>query len=415
MSNQILRTSVLKIGENKGSPRIWQENKILEVANFKIGEPIRITYSSQAIRIIPDVDGDHKVSKKRNVPVIDINNNKIRQVFDLSTKVQVIVKFGEIIIRKTYTDNRIALRLDDDSSCGIFVGGGTLDQAAKQAGYKSKWAIEINEKYADVWQANHKGTMHNCNIADIDFDLLEPVSLLVAGIPCEPFSIARQNQPDQEFHVNENLSIFILFVIKKINPRTIIFEEVPQYASSQIGNATIEALKQMGYNVECKVIKGTDFGELMVRKRVAIVATTPPEVPKFPQENPIPRKMGEILLDVDDPRCEWFHIDEKQWLKNHWATQLAKGNNFVSQVITADSDSIGAITRRYFAQQGSNPIVAHPTKPDVYRWLTPIEVKRLMGLPDDYDLGDTKTLAGEIMGQGVLVKVFQKVIEENKN
>ena len=412
--NQILRTSVLSIGENKGCKRIWQENNVLDIAGFHIGEPIRITYSSQAIRITPDVQGDHKVSKKRNVPVIDINNSKVGQVFDLCRKVQVIVKFGEITIRRTYTDNQIALRLNDDSVAGVFAGGGLLDQAAKQAGYKPKWAIEINEKYADIWQSNHKGTMHNCSIADIDLDLLESVSLLVAGIPCEPFSIARQNQHDQDFHENENLAMFILFVIKKINPRTIILEEVPQFVNSQIGKATIKTLKEMGYNVECKLIKGTDHGELMVRKRVAIVATTPPQEPRFPAENQIPRRMGEVLLDVDDSRSEWVHIDEKQWLKKHWAEQIAKGNNFVSQVITAESDSIGAITRRYFAQQGSNPIVAHPTKPDVYRWLSIVEVKRLIGLPDDYDLGDTKTLAGEVMGQGVLVKVFQKVIQENK-
>jgi DNA (cytosine-5)-methyltransferase 1 len=412
--SQILRTSVLSIGENKGCPRIWQENKILEIAGFHIGEPIRITYTRHCIRIIPDVQGDHKVSKKRNVPVIDINNSRVGEVFDLCRKVQVIVKFGEIIIRRTYTDNRIAERLNDNSCAGVFVGGGLLDQAAKQAGFIPKWAIEINEKYADLWQANHKGTMHNCSISDIDYDLLEPVALLVAGIPCEPFSIARQNQHDQAFHDNENLSMFILFVIKKINPRTIILEEVPQYLSSQIGKATIKTLKEMGYNVECKIVKGTDFGELMVRKRVAIVATTPPQVPKFPVENPIPRKMSEILLSPDDPRCEWFTLEEKQWLKNHWEQQKAKGNNFHSQIITMDSDYVSAVTRRYFAQQGSNPIVAHPTKPNTFRWLTPIEVKRLMGLPDDYDLGDTKTLAGEVMGQGVLVKVFQKVIEENK-
>ena len=405
---QILRTSILSIGENKGSERLWLENKILDIAAFKIGVPIRITYTRHCIRIIPDVKGDHKVSKKRNVPIIDINNKQIGQVFDLCKKVQVIVKVGEIIIRRTYTDNRIAQRLHDPSCAGIFTGGGGFEQAAKQAGYVTKWGIEMNEKYADVWQANHKGTMHNCNIADVDFDLLEPVSLLIAGIPCEPFSIARRNGNGDDFHMTEHATMLFLMAMRRANPLTMILEEVPAYLDSQIGKALIETIKQSGYNIAYKILKGTDFGELMVRKRVVIIATTPPQEPKFPIENPIPRTMGEILLSPDDPRCEWFHIDEKQWLKNHWAEQTAKGNNFVSQKITADSTSIGAITRRYFAQQGSNPIVAHPTKPDVYRWLTIVEVKRLMGLPDDYDLGETKTLAGEVMGQGVLVKVFQR-------
>lgn len=414
MKQEIIRTSVISIGENKGSPRIWQEGKYLELAQFHQGDLIRIRYLEDSILITQEANGDHVVSKKRNVPVIDINNQKIKKVFDLTRQVQVIVRVGVIEIKRTYRTFKIQSRKRNGTAGHLFSGGGLLDLASKLAGYKTKWAVEINKNYADIWQANHEGTMHNCPISELDLDMLEPVELLTAGIPCEPFSIARQNQKDQAFHRNANISMFVLMAVERWNPYTIILEEVPQYVNSEIGMALIETLKQMGYNVECRLLKGTDFGELMVRKRVAIIATTPPNVPKFPKGNPISRKMSEILLSPDDPRCEWFHIDEKQWLKNAWANAKAKGNNFVSQVIRPDSESIGAITRRYFAQQGSNPIVAHPTKPDVYRWLTIIEVKRLLGLPDDYDLGDTKTLAGEVLGQGVLVGVFQKVIEENK-
>lgn len=413
--SDIIRTTVLSIGENKGSPRIWQEGKYLQLADFNQGDPIRITYLEDRILITKEATGDHVVSRKRNVPVIDINNQKIKAVFDLTRKVQVIVRIAQIEIRNTYRTWKISTRKKDRSSAHLFSGGGLLDYSAKLAGFNTKWAVEINDKYADVWQANHKGVMHNCNISELDLDLLEPVELLTAGVPCEPFSIARQNQHDQPFHENAHLSMFLLRTIERVNPRTIILEEVPQYAKSEIGMATIETLKQMGYNVECKLLKGTDFGELMVRKRVAIVCTTSPNHPKFPKENPIARTMGEVLLSPEDTRCEWFTRETKAWLFEHWDNERAKGNNFQSQIITADTPYCSAITKRYFAQQGSNPVVAHPTKPDTFRWLTPIEVKRLMGLPDDYDLGETKTLAGEVLGQGVLVEVFRKVIQENKN
>ena len=121
--------------------------------------------------------------------------------------------------------------------------------------------------------------------------------------------------------------------------------------------------------------------------------------------------MSEILLAHDDPRCEWWDRTTKAWVFEHWDKQTDKGNNFASQQITEESDSVQAITKRYFAQQGGNPVVKHPFKEGVFRWLTPIEVARIMGLPDNYNLGSAKTTAGEIMGQGVLVKVFKKVIE----
>jgi len=36
--------------------------------------------------------------------------------------------------------------------------------------------------------------------------------------------------------------------------------------------------------------------------------------------------------------------------------------------------------------------------------------KRLHGVPDDYELGSSKTVAGEAIGQGVLVNLFATII-----
>lgn len=413
MSQELIRTSVTTIGENKGSPRIWQEGKYLEKAGFTQGCSIRITYQQDSILVQLDKQGDHIISKKKSVPVLDINNQKIGEVFDKEKKVQVIVRVAEILIKRTYRALKILKRKTDGSHADCFSGGGTMATAANKAGFKTKWAIEINKDYADIYQANHEGVMYNSSISEIDFDNIEPVELLTAGIPCEPFSIARQNQKDKEIHENTNLSMYLLMIIERANPRTIILEEVPAYAKSQIGMATIQAIKELGYNVECKELSGTDFGELALRKRVAIVCTTN-TTPKFPESIESVRRVSEILLNPEDPECKWWNRETKGWVFNHWEKQADKGNNFQSAQITGESDFVPAITKRYFAQQGSNPVVKHPTKEGTYRWFTLTEVKRLQGLPDDYDLGETLTLAGEVMGQGVLVNVFQKVMEVNR-
>jgi len=47
----------------------------------------------------------------------------------------------------------------------------------------------------------------------------------------------------------------------------------------------------------------------------------------------------------------------------------------------------------------------------VFRWLTLNEVKKLHGIPENYYLGSSKTGAGEVIGQGVVVDMFQKIIE----
>ena len=250
-SVETIRTSVISIGENKGAPRLWLEGNYLREAGFEQGSAIRIKFEENKILVTLDNEGNHVISKKKDKPILDINNQKIAEVFDKEKKVQVIIRVAQIEIKRTYRNELISVRLCDGSSAEVFSGGGTMTEAAKQAGYKNSWAIEINEDYANIWQANHKdGVMHNCSVSDIDFDMLKPVELLCAGIPCEPFSVARRNQKDIELHENANLSMFLLIIIERINPRTIILEEVPQYAKSEIGMATIQAIKQMGYNVE---------------------------------------------------------------------------------------------------------------------------------------------------------------------
>src|SRR3989304_3437654 len=212
--NQIIRTSVISIIENRGSPRIWQEGKFLSKAGFNQGDSIKISYLEDSILITKDIEGDHIVSKKKDVPVIDINNQKIKDVFDLTRQVQVIVRIGVIEIKRTYRSWKISTRKKDGSSGHLFSGGGLLDYSAKLAGFVSKWAVEINEKYAEIWESNHKGIMHNCSVSDLDLDQLEPVELLTAGVPCEPFSVARQNQKKLAFHKNANLSRFFLVIMK---------------------------------------------------------------------------------------------------------------------------------------------------------------------------------------------------------
>ena len=88
----------------------------------------------------------------------------------------------------------------------------------------------------------------------------------------------------------------------------------------------------------------------------------------------------------------------------------AKGNGFQPLQLTAEDTTCPTIKKRYFAGQGDNVVVRHPRLPDHHRWLTLPEVRRLMGLPEDYSLGDTLTNAGEVLGQGVQVDTFTQII-----
>ena len=75
--------------------------------------------------------------------------------------------------------------------------------------------------------------------------------------------------------------------------------------------------------------------------------------------------------------------------------------------------SLRSAPKRYFNGQGDCPVVAHPTQEGTFRWFSLDEVKRLHGIRQDYHLGGSKTLAGGVIGQGVVVSVMAKIIAVN--
>jgi hypothetical protein len=69
------------------------------------------------------------------------------------------------------------------------------------------------------------------------------------------------------------------------------------------------------------------------------------------------------------------------------------------------------------SQQGDGVVVKHPTRAEWWRWLTVNEIKKIHAVPPSYYLGEekSKTGAGEILGQGVIVSFFQKIISAASN
>jgi DNA (cytosine-5)-methyltransferase 1 len=423
-SSEVIRRSVLSIGENKGQPRLWIEGQYLDKAGFTPGSTVKTEYGNNQITITLASGGDHTVScgrKSGRAPVLDYNSSAIRDAIANASKVEVCTRHGTIVITPAKSEVKRATRLNDDSCATVFSGGGLLDEAMKQSGYKTRFGIEISPDYADVFQSNHPGTMYCSCISEVDIRSLPQVSLLGLGIPCEPFSAKRRNTDgktkregtDPTDHDLADMSFWGLMVIDQCNPNTVVIENVPAYLDSEIGQVTQAALRRMGYNVDARIICGPDHGALTTRKRGIIIAADREIV--WPEMRPSTRTLGSILLDPTDDRCEWFHKTDssKRWIFDHWQRQSAKGNGFASQQLTSQTPAVQTISKRYFAGQGDAPIVRdeRPGRDGWFRWLTLDEVKAIMGLPMEYNLGTAKTFAGEVMGQGVLVDVFKQIIK----
>lgn len=144
--------------------------------------------------------------------------------------------------------------------------------------------------YGDITGINAK------NIPDHD--------LLCAGFPCQPFSIigSRQGFSDPR----GTLFFEIVRIIREKKPKAVVLENVRQLASINKGQtlASIkDALEQLGYHVDYRILNALNFGVPQKRERILIVATRK-DIGTFPwPDEKIPMKpLTDILEKKPDAK-----------------------------------------------------------------------------------------------------------------
>lgn len=424
MSSAFPRYSTTTIGQNKNAPRVWLEGKYLLNAGFTPAKNIEVEFSPNQIIVTLNPSGPRKISSKRDgrIPVLDLNSNAIAEAFGNVEVLQVKISEGCITLTPTETERLRSGRCYNGKEGSVFSGGGLLTQAAKQAGYESSFAIEIDPNYAEIFEFNHPDTqIFNTSIEDVPLDALPEVELLTLGIPCEPYSTARQldrktgakrdRSLPPEAHPLADLSIWACLLIRKLNPATIVIEEAPAYLTSGAGFLMQSFLKRCGYTVEARVIDPRQYGEITGRIRSVIVAHSGSNF-RWPEPVNTVRTFSEIRDDESTLEDKYFTAETKAWLTNHWSNQAAKGNGFTSAQLDDQSTSVPCISKRYMAGQGTGAVVKHRERNQTWRWLTLNEIRKLHAVPESYYLGEDQsvTRAGEILGQGVIVSFFQKII-----
>lgn len=83
----------------------------------------------------------------------------------------------------------------------LFSGFGGADLGAVAAGLSPIWAVEYEQKIADVYRANLGDHIVTANILDCNPRDFEPVQFLHASPPCPNFSNAKANGEETELDI----------------------------------------------------------------------------------------------------------------------------------------------------------------------------------------------------------------------
>lgn len=159
----------------------------------------------------------------------------------------------------------------------LFSGCGGFDYGFKKAGFDIVFANDIEPKLKETYEKNLKHQISIQNICEIDKKTLPQAEVILAGIPCQPFSNAGNRKSTEDKDGNLFLQVIETIKHQKKKPSVVIFENVRGFLSSKdekgmllIDRFYIE-MSKLGFNTKHQLLNSADFGLPSNRFRVFIV------------------------------------------------------------------------------------------------------------------------------------------------
>jgi len=150
----------------------------------------------------------------------------------------------------------------------LCTGYGGLDMAV-EAYFDAEmvWCAE-NDKNASMLIQERFNKPNLGDIKQIDWASLEPIDILTAGYPCQPFSHAGYRKGEND---ERHIWPFILQGISILRPKIIVLENVRGHLSLGF-KEVLGDLTKNGYDAKWCVVRASDVGAPHQRARLFIVA-----------------------------------------------------------------------------------------------------------------------------------------------
>lgn len=311
----------------------------------------------------------------------------------------------------------------------LFAGIGGFRQGFEKAGFQCVFSCEIDKKCREVYTKNFNdipvGDINEINAADLDdFDVL------VAGFPCQPFSICGKKLGFED--TRGTLFFEICKIIKFKQPQVIVIENVKHLIHHDKGNTLkviIASLESLGYNVNWQILNAKDFGVPQHRERIFIIGT---QGKKF-NFSRLPTKFPPRLRDFLDVRGDFEILDKSEYTliesprkqdsgllfvgyrnKGTWKTGVRPNTEHLSRVHRQPNRiySVDGVHPTIPSQETSGRFFIYIPEQDMVRKLTLKECYRLMGFPEDFKSYPSAGESYKQIGNSVCVPVVEAIAKE---
>ena len=285
----------------------------------------------------------------------------------------------------------------------LFSGIGGFRLAADSLNWQCVFACDIDAECANMYEANF-GERPFGDITNMQADGIADHDILLAGFPCQPFSIIGNG--DGFADTRGTLFFDIARIIDAKRPLAFVLENVKRLATHKKGRTMgrmLEVLRKLGYTVRWNVLNALDFGLPQKRERVYVVGWIGENGTFTCPAGGVPMQPLSEILEPNPPRqyyaSAYIVAKRKAHHKSRWQPAIWHENKAGNIASYPFSCALRAnASYNYLLVDGE-------------RRLTPREMLRLQGFPDSFRIASPPAAVRKQAGNAVPVPVVRAVLE----
>lgn len=304
----------------------------------------------------------------------------------------------------------------------FFAGVGGIDLGFEsEKKFEVIYANEIDRYPIKTYELNASIKVDCQDIHNVNASTLPDFDVMLAGFPCQAFSIAGYQAGFEDAKGRGTLFFELVRILKEKNPSVIFLENVKNLVGHDHGNTfkvILNVLTKLGYYVKHKVLNAKDYGNVpQNRERIYIVGFKDKKAYEnfiFPEPITLTKKLSDII-DYSNK------LDEKYY----YTRGKYKGDIYEKLVEAMDDEnSVYQWRRKYVRKnmsgvvptltanqgEGGHNVCLIKTKFDI-RKMTPHECFNTQGFPQNFKL--PKDIAESRLykqaGNSVCVSVIQRI------
>lgn len=292
----------------------------------------------------------------------------------------------------------------------LFAGIGGIRLGFEHMGGRCVFSSEFDEDACITYEANF-GEHPSGDITKIDAKDIPDFDILLAGFPCQSFSIIGK----KEGFSNETcgtLFFDIERILKEKKPPAFMLENVRNLTAHDNGNTfrtMKDHLEALGYHVYATVLNALDFGVPQKRERIFIVGFL--DNVKFEFPDPVPVEERKTLSDILETE-----VDRKYYVRDSIRLsrlERLKDKDYPRPYISHENMA-GSITPHPYSSALRAGASANYILVNDERRPTEREMLRIQGFPDTYKIvlpyGKVKKQCGNSVAVPVIKAIAAKML-----